>query len=420
MRVMIRQMSKHYNQVESWQQNLRAMWFTELMAIVGFAVVIPILPLYLRVLGVEGDRQISIWSGVVVAAPSVTMAIFAPIWGVLSDRHGRKVMVERAMFAGAVTMTLMGFAQSPQQLTILRALQGALTGTVTASTALVASSVPDDRAGYALGTLQTAIYVGASAGPLLGGLVADSLGYRAAFLVTGGLLLTAAVAVHLSVEEPLRRERAAHNPTTSAAHGQVALHRRVWRYLTPVLGSAPILAVLSLRLLARLGARLTSPTLPLFVETIAAPGARVATTTGLITGVAALGGAVGGRQLGQLGDRVGYRSVLIACALLSIVSYAPQALVGRPIWLLPLQAGAGLAMGGILASVRALLAALGPKGREGIIYGVENTVSSIGSVIGPITGSALAAGLGLRAPFLASAAVFAVGLLAAIRLLPEQ
>ncbi len=417
---MIAPMPKHCNQVQSWQQNLRAMWFSELMAIVGFAVVIPILPLYLRELGVAGERQTRIWSGVVVAAPSVTMAIFAPIWGVLSDRHGRKVMVARAMSAGAVTMTLMGFAQNPQQLTILRALQGALTGTTTASTALVATSAPDDQAGYALGTLQTAIYVGFSAGPLLGGLVADSLGYRAAFFVTGALLLAAAVAVLIFVEEPLRRDETANDPPAPVVAGDAALPRRIWSQLSPVLGSTPILAVLSLRLLMRMGSSLSRPTLPLFVEAIAPPGTRVATTTGLITGVAALGGAAGGRGLGQLGDRVGYRSVLLACILLSVLCYVPQSLVGRPIWLLPFQAGVGLAMGGILASVRALLAALGPEGREGIVYGVENTVSSVASAIAPLTGSALAASLGLRAPFLASAAIFAIGLAATVRLLPKQ
>ena len=73
------------------------------------------------------------------AAQAVTMAIFAPIWGSLADRYGRKLMVQRAMFGGAVVLAAMGFVQNVQQLVILRAIQGMLTGTVPAATTLVAS-----------------------------------------------------------------------------------------------------------------------------------------------------------------------------------------------------------------------------------------------------------------------------------------
>ena len=121
----------------SWRRNLLAIGFAELVAIIGFTFVIPLLPLYVQELGVQGEQEVRIWSGVVFSAHAVTMAIFGPIWGALSDRYGRKVMVERAMSAGAILITLMGFAQSVEQLALLRALQGALTGTVTAANVLV-------------------------------------------------------------------------------------------------------------------------------------------------------------------------------------------------------------------------------------------------------------------------------------------
>ena len=131
----------------SWRRNLIAIWFAELVAVAGFTVVIPLLPLYVPQLGVHGEREVRIWAGIIFSAHAVTMAIFAPIWGALSDRYGRKVMVERAMFGGALVIGLMGLAQNVQQLAILRALQGALTGTVTAATALVVTATPRERAG---------------------------------------------------------------------------------------------------------------------------------------------------------------------------------------------------------------------------------------------------------------------------------
>jgi DHA1 family multidrug resistance protein-like MFS transporter len=320
------------------------------------------------------------------------------------------------MLAGALLITLMGLVRTPEQLALLRALQGALTGTVTAATALVATSAPDEKAGYALGTLQTGIYVGASVGPLVGGLVADTFGYRAPFFVTGALLLIAGVFVLVLVEEPQRTE------TQIEDRGQRSTdhspRRRVTRYLAPFLASAPLVAVLALRLILRLAARLPQPTLPLFVESISQPGVRIATLTGVISGANALGGAFGGRQLGLLGDRVGYRAILVSCALGSVLCYVPQSLVTHALWLIPLQAFAGLAMGGILASVSASLAALAPPGREGIVYGVDASVVAVASAVGPMTGSSLAAWLGLRAPFLAAAAVFAAGAVVAVRLLP--
>ncbi len=403
---------------QPWQRNLRAIWFAELVAIVGFTVVIPILPLYVRELGVQGERQVRIWSGIIFSAQAVTMAIFGPIWGALSDRHGRKLMVERAMFAGSILMTLMGVVRTPEQLALLRALQGALTGTVTAATALVAASAPAERSGYALGTLQMAVYVGASAGPLLGGVVADGLGYRSAFFVTGALLLIAAFGVLVFVKEPSQGRQTVNNPTSACNSGPHAGQHKLGP-LIPILASAPLLTVLAIHMVVRLAARFVSPILSLFVESIAPLTARVATLTGLISGANAVGGAIGGLTLGRLGDRVGYRPILAACALGSMLCYVPQATVGRSVWLIPLQAGAGLAMGGMLASLSASLAALAPEGREGIVYGVDASAVSLSNAIGPMAGSSLAAWLGLRAPFVAAAVVFGLGSLLTLRLMPK-
>jgi len=404
---------------DSWRRNLYAIWFAELVAIVGFTVVLPLLPLYIAALGVRGEGETRIWAGLVFSVPSVTMAIFGPIWGALSDRYGRKPMVVRAMLSGAVLITLMGVVKNVWQLMLLRALQGMLTGTVTAATTLVATTAPRERSGYALGMLQTSIYAGASVGPLLGGVVADAFGYRTAFWITGGLLLLAALAVLLFVKEPASPQDSVSEPAVAAKSPSV-WWGRVWAHLAPVLGSAPLLFVLAIRLLMRLASGLSRPTLPLFVEMIVPSSARVATITGLVSGINAVAGAVGGRELGRLGDRVGYRPILAGCALASILCYVPQSFVKQYGWLLPLQAGAGLAMGGILASVSASLATLAPEGQEGLVYGVDASVVSAANAIGPMTGSALAAWLGLRIPFLAAAVVFAVAGLVALRLLPRR
>jgi DHA1 family multidrug resistance protein-like MFS transporter len=404
----------------SWRRNLIAIWFAELVAVAAFTVVIPLLPLYVRELGVQGEREVRIWAGVVFSGHAVAMAIFGPIWGTLSDRHGRKVMVERAMFGGALVIGLMGLAQNVQQLALLRTVQGALTGTVTAANALVATTAPRERVGYALGMLQMAIYVGFSVGPLLGGLVADHFGYRAAFWVTSALLPLAGLGVLLFVKEEFHPLGPPTSRQAVVDPSGLALRHRVWGRLAPVLGSSALLGVLGVRMLMGLGGRLLGPVLPLFIQAIAPAGARVASITGLTTGVGAVAGAVGALGLGRLGDRVGYRSILVACALVSAASYVPQFFVSEPVHLLFLQAGTGLAMGGILTSLSASLARSAPEGREGIVYGVDATVVSAANAIGPMTGSALAAWLGLRVPFLFAAGVFGLAGIVTAWLLPKR
>ena len=387
--------------MQTWQRNLYTLWIAELIAIAGFTVVLPFLPYYVQDLGVTELEQVELWSGLLFASQAVAMAIFSPIWGSVADRYGRKLMVERAMFGGAVVMGAMGFVQNVQQLVVLRALQGCLTGTIAAATTLVASSVPRQRSGHALGLLQMAVYSGASAGPLLGGLVADHFGYRTAFVVTGALLFLAGVTVAIFVHEefePPHRE-------AGSRKGDF------WLGVRAVFRSRELLVVLGIELMLRLGTRIMGPVLPLFVQTLVPGEARVASLVGLITGLGAATSAVGAVLLGRASDRLGYRTVLLICALGAVVVYMPQFFVTTPVQLLILQAAAGAAMGGGLAAIGAMLANLSPEGRQGAVYGLDWSAISAANGLGPMTGAAVAVGLGLRVPFLFAAGIYGLAAL---------
>ena len=384
--------------METWKRNLYVVWVAELVAISGFSVVFPFLPYYVQELGITELHQVELWSGVLFAAQAVTMAIFAPIWGSVADRYGRKLMVQRAMFGGAVVLAAMGFVHNVQQLAILRLIQGMLTGTVPAATTLVASSTPRDRSGYALGLLQTAVWTGASVGPLLGGLVADTWGYRAAFWVTGVLLFLAGLTVWRFVNEdftPPVREKG--NPEDGFWHG-----------LKLVVKSSKLRSLFTIRILVRLGVRTLGPILPLFVQSLIPTSSRVASITGLVSGVGAATSAVGAVTLGRASDRLGYRQVLLVCALLASLLYIPQFFVTNPWQLVVLQGALGLVMSGVLASTSALLATLAPEGRQGAVYGMDTSVVSTANAIGPMLGASIAAAFGLRAPFVLAAVTLAM------------
>ncbi len=381
--------------MESWKRNLYVIWVAELAAIAGFSVVMPFLPYYVQELGITELHQVELWSGVLFATQAVTMTIFAPIWGSLADRYGRKIMVQRAMFGGALVISLMGFVQNVWQLAALRAVQGVLTGTVPAATTLVASSAPRERSGYALGLLQMAVWTGASVGPVLGGLVADTWGYRAAFWVTGGLLFIAGLTVWRFVEE--------HFVPPDRQEGRPG--SGFWDGIRLVARNRVLLSVFSIRVLVRLGMRMLGPILPLFIQSLVPSSARVASMTGLISGAGAASSAVGALTLGRASDRIGYRRVLLVCTFLAAVLYVPQFFVVNPWQLLVLQALLGLVMSGVLASISALQANLAPEGHQGAVYGLDASVVSTANAVGPLLGASVAAALGLRVPFLLAAAI---------------
>lgn len=93
-----------------------------------------------------------------MGAPALVMILVSPIWGYLADRVGRKPMIERAMFGSAISIFLMAWASNVYQLLILRLIQGALTGTIAACTALVSASSPSKKMGYSLGLVQTGFF----------------------------------------------------------------------------------------------------------------------------------------------------------------------------------------------------------------------------------------------------------------------
>jgi MFS family permease len=166
--------------------------------------------------------------------------------------------------------------------------------------------------------------------------------------------------------------------------------------------------VCGIRVMMRMGVRIIGPVLPLFVQGIAAPGVKIASLTGTISGLASAASAIGAVFLGRLADRRGPRLVLLFCGAAASGLYAAQAWTQTTTQLMILQMLSGIAMGGILASVSALQAAMAPKGRYGAVYGVDTSMVAAANAISPMLGAALTATFGLSSVFLGAAAIYAV------------
>jgi MFS transporter, DHA1 family, multidrug resistance protein len=323
------------------------------------------------------------------------MAIASPFWGVVADRFGRKLMVMRATLGGAVVIVLMGFVANVEQLLVLRAVQGLLTGVITAANALVASVAPRERTGYAMGLLQVGLWSGVSAGPLLGGILSDVFGFRITFVVTSAVLLVSGLSVWLGVHDPFVRSKDARLAT---------LHfLQDWER---VLSNVRLDCALGLRFLVATGRAIMEPLLPLFVAVLAAQSERVGTLTGVIVGAASAASILTSVWLGRLGDRIGHGRVVFWCAVVAAASYAPQALATRVWQLLWLQVLTGASAGGLITSLSALLARESRSGDEGCVYGIDNSITSLGRTVAPLLGAACAVWFSLRGAFLATSFIF--------------
>ena len=173
----------------NWKRNLTVAWLGCFLTGAAFSLVMPFLPLYVESLGVTGHSALNMWSGLVFSITFLFSAIASPFWGGLADRKGRKIMLLRSALGMAVVMLLMGLAQNIWQFLILRALLGLLGGFIPNANALIATQVPRNKSGWALGTLSTGGVSGALLGPLAGGLLADQYGLRPVFFITASVLL---------------------------------------------------------------------------------------------------------------------------------------------------------------------------------------------------------------------------------------
>ena len=167
-------MLKALTKIPRWQRTLIVLFFSQMATAVGFSSIFPFLPLYVKSLGSSTGMSVELLAGLVFSAQAFTMMLAAPVWGRLADRYGRKLMIIRASFGGAIVLLMMAFVQTAEQLVALRALQGLISGIVAANSALLAAQVPRERMGYAMGTLQVGLGAGVAFGPLIGGIVADT------------------------------------------------------------------------------------------------------------------------------------------------------------------------------------------------------------------------------------------------------
>jgi DHA1 family multidrug resistance protein-like MFS transporter len=368
----------------------------------------PFIPLMLPQLGVTSTQAIDLWAGIINGATSFVAAFASPIWGRVADRHGRKLSLLRSSLAIGVFTAVMGLATNVWWFFGARAVMGAFAGFSSAAIALVASQVPERRLGYALGWLSTGQLVGSLIGPVLGGILADITGsYRMPFFCTGAVTLAALALVWVTVHENF-------TPPKTSGRSQSILSGL--RLLT---GSAGLVALFVVLLMAQFSVRTVQPVVTLFVQELIGSPPQLATLAGIAFSITGLADLVSSPFLGKRSDVIGYRRVLLICLTGAVLTSAPQIFVGSYWAFVAERFAVGLFIGGILPTANALIGRNVARADRGSIYGMTASATFLGNSLGPLTGGAIAASLGLRWVFAVTTLLLVANLLHVYFTVPE-
>ncbi|MGE5672765.1 MAG: MFS transporter [Mycobacterium leprae] len=390
-----------------WQRNLWLVWIALFVVNVGFSLIMPFLPLYIQSMGLTGPH-VELWTGLIFSANFITAAFFLPYWGGVADRFGRRLMMIRAGVGMSIVISLMGFTHAPWQMLVLRLLQGTTVGFLPASIAYMTSIVPKDRTGYTLGILQTAITGGTILGPFVGGVLATAMGYRPIFFLNGfACLLAAAIAFVFLKEDvkPVARQEK---------------KRPMSEDFRMVAANPTLLAMMVVVMVQQFSVMNAEPIIPLFLQTLAAPASVLSFLSGTIFSVVGVADVLASPFLGRRGDRYGYKKVLMICLGGVAISYFLQGLSITWWHLLITRFLQGCFVGGIMASANSLISLTADAKDQGRTFGVSSSFQQVGNFLGPLAGSAIAAGYSYRAVFPFTAVLILANLVWVWRLVPER
>lgn len=389
-----------------WKRNLIVLWFAQVVTTLGFSFTFPFFPIFFAELGVDDVERAAFLAGVSGWMLGIGMGLFAPIWGIVGDRYGRRLNILRALLLGGLFLIISGYAQNPTQLVVSRFFVGATSGVVPTIMALVAAHTPKHHMSVASGATMSALLTGTAIGPVFGGVIFDNFGMLASFWATGLGLFTAALMVFTLVREDFHPPEALKSPLDP--------FKSLWR----LVGNSQYLPLFLMVMLLHSGVLLITPAIAGLVAT-ADGGSETATATGIVFMAVGIAGAVSSIFMGWLAGRVGIRRVFIGSALgASVFSLGPFFAHGIAALTL-LIAAVALFQGGLAGLLQGLIAIRTPTGQQGSVFGASQVAFSAGTAMGPLIGGAAVVAFGLRSVFLVNVGLFAIVTIVAILLIGQ-
>lgn len=368
--------------MELWRRNLIVCWFGAFVTNIGLSQIAPVLPLYIRHLGVQSTASIEQMSGIAFGIIYITLAVFSPIWGHLADKYGRKPMLLRSSLGMAVVIFSMGFVNNVYQLIVLRLLQGTVAGFTTACTTLIATQVDKDHAGWALGSLATASIGGSLLGPMIGGFIEDNFGLRNVFFIIGSLMIISFITAFAFVKESFNKEEK-----------KVLSAKEVWKLIPD---AKLIITLFVTSYILTLALFSIEPILTVYVTQLSSNSSHIALISGIVFSASGLASIIAAPRLGKLSDEIGPQKVMLGALLVAGIIFIPQAFVKNPWQLMCLRFVLGLATAGLTPSINTLIKKLTPDALTGRVFGFSMSAQYLGVFSGSIFGGQVSACIGIR------------------------
>jgi len=358
----------------------------------AFAFVMPFLPLFVRELGIEGDSDIALWAGILIGVSPLLAGLMAPIWGRLADSTGQKPVALKALGVYAVILVLSALVGNVWELLALRVGIGLFGGIGPLGLAMATAGAPREETGRIVGRIQAAQMLSTAGSPFVGGLLADTLGIRATFLVTAAFCLAAFALVAIAYREPVRE---------GARDGVVKRIR-----FRDVVGRRGIPTLLAVFFLVSFVGRSFTPILPLHLALLGVDPGRLGMATGILVTAYSAAAALSATLSGSATRRFEPKRLLAWSLLAGAATVLPIAKAPSFALVLCLAVALGLVSGGALTLCYTLGGHAVPQELRTTAFGVFASATLFGGAVAP-TVAGLLSRLDLRAIYVADAAIFA-------------
>jgi DHA1 family multidrug resistance protein-like MFS transporter len=342
---------------------------------------VPFLPLYAKKLGAATDTEALFWAGLGTTFIGLARLVSGPIWGVLADRYGRKIMLVRALAFATLTTFLAALATEPWHIVAALTCQGLFSGFIPAAVALTSVTVPDTQMSRSLGYVSAAQYLGNTLGPAIGAGIAIFAGLRGAMVAAAILPAVAAAAVLLLVpkdEVAVRRPR-------GQARLAAAPVSRFWRMV-----GAQFYLVLVFYFFLFAANQLVRLSSPVAIERLVGHGAE--TLVGIAFTVSGIASVAGLLLVNRRAARPGnFRALLSVGCLFAAACQAGLALAPEAATYIVAFSAASLMQAALLPATNTLIATNVGRDRRGTAFGIASSAQALAFMVGPMAAAAFAA-----------------------------
>ncbi|MED1796652.1 MFS transporter [Brevibacillus nitrificans] len=350
------------------KKHLALLFLIAFLTMLGFGIIIPILPYFAEKLGAT-----SFQIGILFASYNIMQLIFAPIWGALSDRIGRKPLVAFGLLGFSITFILFGLAESYSAMLFYRILGGIVSAAAMPTvTAMVADLFPPQERAKGMGIIGAGIGLSFVFGPVIGGLL-SGYGFAVPFFASGLVALLTFFVILFALPESLPKEKRTGQATRPAGNPMISLF-----------GSLSLLyAILFIVSFAFSG---LETTFALYINDLYGFTSKDLGYMFLVMGIIAA--FVQGGLIGKLVKKLGEPAVLTLGMLLYGIGFFAIPLSGN-FWVLALILSLfGAGQGMIRATATAMITHRTTQG-QGVTTGAISSMDSLGRILGPLAGGAV-------------------------------